>query len=987
VTVTDISPNTNNGTLTAQGGFENVDNIKAFTSSGSTTHALTATTSLSGSPVMTISAWVKFDSFASTSIIYLLGNSSANNEQVWLGTQSNGSIWTLANGGAGAYNQYSSNDPPILNSWIHVAAIYSGGTYPEGLSLYINGRLLTPTVRNGSGVSLTLPSNSPLYLGFYGSGTEFFDGSIANFRLYSKALNADQVKELYDYQKDYFLGSKSQVTLYKGHLGIGVTEPSGQLELAGDERLQQYPPGPMSDFETYIPEHGVFCAYSSRWSTNSNNPFPWKAFNKETSGSKWWFEHYHNDDYPYGASGVTTGYANSSVLTALGASTNGIAGHWIQLKLPYEIKLKSYALTARTTGLGYRMPENGIIFGSNDGHIWTQIHNHIDTGDAYVSSIGPRHFNVDVSGTYRYFRLATTKLFSNSSAGDTPNIGEIQFFGTPGPTTLDKGSLTLGRSLDVPRISRYDVDTETPRPEKLLFDYDTTVNSSLTDISGQGNHGVLFSDAQYSAVDKAFKFDGTDDYSRTSITIAGGNMAWTQSMWFKVTAFLGSGVYSILSFFGNKSGFSGHIMSYVPGEFWQDWYGGGVKANYTFEVGQWYHVVSVYHGNTSTDANVRSSMYINGVKQTLIWYSQTSTAMTLPTSTNYELADHINSANTRHNGLISNVKFYNVALEPSEAKKLYRLGRTGRSMVISDTAVGIGKVPEAQLDVRGTFKTANMSVDGEAITFYNNNKGGTDNDGDDWCASALLYDYNAWTSIFAKSWIGNSQGWGTFWAGNAGAAYRRVTNDNNPNEYVFVGGGAKRFTFTLDEGQAYFDAGLSQNAYDYAEYFEWEDGNPDNEDRRGYSVVLGENGKIKKATSRNTPTDIIGIISGTPGVVGDAACYDWRGKYELDEWGTKVTDEVYQLTWTTDDKNHSYDEDRIPEGVTVPENGVSRRLYNRRRITPGYDDTKDYIPRDKRKEWSTVGLLGKVRLRDGCPTNPNWRYMKTIAGKELWLIR
>jgi len=34
------------------------------------------------------------------------------------------------------------------------------------------------------------------------------------------------------------------------------------------------------------------------------------------------------------------------------------------------------------------------------------------------------------------------------------------------------------------------------------------------------------------------------------------------------------------------------------------------------------------------------------------------------------------------------------------------LGRTGRSMVISDTAVGIGKVPEAQLDVRGNLKVS-----------------------------------------------------------------------------------------------------------------------------------------------------------------------------------------------------------------------------------------------------------------------------------------
>jgi len=32
------------------------------------------------------------------------------------------------------------------------------------------------------------------------------------------------------------------------------------------------------------------------------------------------------------------------------------------------------------------------------------------------------------------------------------------------------------------------------------------------------------------------------------------------------------------------------------------------------------------------------------------------------------------------------------------------LGRTGRSMVISDTAVGIGKAPEAQLDVRGNLR-------------------------------------------------------------------------------------------------------------------------------------------------------------------------------------------------------------------------------------------------------------------------------------------
>ena len=269
-------------------------------------------------------------------------------------------------------------------------------------------------------------------------------------------------------------------------------------------------------------------------------------------------------------------------------------------------------------------------------------------------------------------------------------------------------------------------------------------------------------------------------------------------------------------------------------------------------------------------------------------------------------------------------------------------------------------------------------------TLNNTNQG----NGDDNTAVSLYRDYNSWISIFKHTWLNGGGGWGTFWAGNAGAAYSRISTDNNPNEYVLVGGGAKRFTFDLDSGgHAYFDGTLSQNSYDYAEYFEWEDGNPDNEDRRGYSVVLCENGKIKKAISDDEPADIFGIVSGTSGVIGDSACYDWQGKYEVDEWGTIVTDEVYQLTWSDEDnKNHTYDEDRVPEGVTVPDD-VSRRLHNRKRIRPEYDASRVYIPRDKRKEWCPVGLLGKVRLRDGCPTNPNWRYMKTVAGKQLWLIR
>ena len=307
---------------------------------------------------------------------------------------------------------------------------------------------------------------------------------------------------------------------------------------------------------------------------------------------------------------------------------------------------------------------------------------------------------------------------------------------------------------------------------------------------------------------------------------------------------------------------------------------------------------------------------------------------------------------------------------------------TGENMNYFSGSLRLGGsvAPAYKLDVGG-------DVRGDMFIANNPSSG----DGDDYAIGTLESDYSAWINIFNNGWISGNNGWGTFWAGNSGARYRRVSSDNNPNEYVFVGAGNKRCTFDLDNGHTYLDGTLHNNSYDYAEYFEWEDGNPENEDRRGYSVVLVSDGKIRKATSDDSPEDIIGAVSGTSSITGDAAMYDWNGKYEVDEWGTRIKDKVYQLTWEVEledgeKQNHSYDEDRVPEGIIVPEN-ASRRLRSRERINPEYDETRIYEPRDKRKEWTTIGLLGKVRVRDESPKHPNWKYLKTIAGKKLWLIK
>jgi hypothetical protein len=139
---------------------------------------------------------------------------------------------------------------------------------------------------------------------------------------------------------------------------------------------------------------------------------------------------------------------------------------------------------------------------------------------------------------------------------------------------------------------------------------------------------------------------------------------------------------------------------------------------------------------------------------------------------------------------------------------------------------------------------------------------------------------------------------------------------------------------------------------DYAEFFEWLDGNSSAEDRRGYSVVL-DSGKIRVATSEDNASQIIGVISANPAVIGDNDMERWRGKYLRDDFGS-----------------HDLDS-----------NGDKQ-------LNPDYDEAQSYVSREDRVEWDIVGLMGKLRIHKGQPTGSNWIKIKDIsAGIEEWLVR
>jgi hypothetical protein len=217
------------------------------------------------------------------------------------------------------------------------------------------------------------------------------------------------------------------------------------------------------------------------------------------------------------------------------------------------------------------------------------------------------------------------------------------------------------------------------------------------------------------------------------------------------------------------------------------------------------------------------------------------------------------------------------------------------------------------------------------------------------------------------------------------------------------------------DGAAFADGSYDNSGADYAEYFEWKDGNSSDEDRVGYSVVLDGN-QIRKATSDDEESKIIGVVSGTPAVIGDGGLA-WNEKYLKDDFGRRVMEDYTLTTWTekkTNDKGDEFNEriqyhtDRIPSDVTVPSDAVvtstttkakDAKIYTpnnklqRPKLNPDYDDDQDSIDnpfksREFRKEWSAVGLTGKLRMRKGQPTGDRWIKMRDISDTvEEWLVR
>jgi len=238
-TVADKSANGVTGAPSGGVGFDT--EYKAFTFDGVDDYIeSTLPSTFVDDQVHTVSLWFKRTSSVDDDVLFSIaptaGETSNDNKVIQMRlNDNNDDSYSLS---YIFWNNDLRYNPELVDGvWYHLCGTYSGnGGTSDNKLLYLNGSLIQPTKTYGTTSNLLdIDASSTLRLGsrINHSSMYYFDGSIANFRLFNRALNGDEVWQLYAHQKEYFGHGNLGMALKSGRLGIGTTEPRAPLDVMG----------------------------------------------------------------------------------------------------------------------------------------------------------------------------------------------------------------------------------------------------------------------------------------------------------------------------------------------------------------------------------------------------------------------------------------------------------------------------------------------------------------------------------------------------------------------------------------------------------------------------------------------------------------------------------------------------------------------------------------------------------------------------------
>jgi hypothetical protein len=241
--ITGLGGTTNNGT--AYGGVTVSDG--AFVLDGTNDYITTSALGFSGDQVHTVSIWFRSDRHQRdmTTENGIYGFGYGNNLYAglsWWSTEtyydSSLRFWHSGSGGK--------NFPGttfLEDKWNHLVLVYLGdGAF--NTRVWLNGAELRGVNNPGNSTNndFIWSTSDTVVIGDWYSGSSVrgqspWDGSIANFRIFNRALTIDEIYQLYAYQKEDFGHGDLSMTLKAGRLGIGTSEPRAALDVRGDVHI------------------------------------------------------------------------------------------------------------------------------------------------------------------------------------------------------------------------------------------------------------------------------------------------------------------------------------------------------------------------------------------------------------------------------------------------------------------------------------------------------------------------------------------------------------------------------------------------------------------------------------------------------------------------------------------------------------------------------------------------------------------------------
>ena len=142
-----------------------------------------------------ISAWVKLDTTTNTRAI--IGKYAAPNGEwlLWYNGSNNEFRFSVYSQSGMAWIRAKSSLTINANQWYHVVGAYDGSKSSSGMKIYVDGSLDT-TNDAGGGYSYMTNTTTPVIIGQY-SSTAFFEGNIADVRLYNSELSSTDIAAIY----------------------------------------------------------------------------------------------------------------------------------------------------------------------------------------------------------------------------------------------------------------------------------------------------------------------------------------------------------------------------------------------------------------------------------------------------------------------------------------------------------------------------------------------------------------------------------------------------------------------------------------------------------------------------------------------------------------------------------------------------------------------------------------------------------------------